>query len=743
MPAPPLLLADRVTDIEGASGVLGRGTVWTETDVRWDSWYLHDGRMPAGLMIESGQADLLLISWMGADFLNRGERVYRLLGCDAVFYGGLPVPGDTLRFDIHIDGHARQGDVRLFFFHYDCHVNGALRLSVRNGQAGFFDDEELASSAGVLWDPADTPPPDGRLDPPAVPAVPSGLTAAQLRAFSEGRLQDAFGAGFEAALTHTRSPRIPSGRLCLLHEVTHIEPQGGPWKRGYLRAVWRVSPDDWFFDGHFKDDPCMPGTLMAEATLQALAVYMSAMGFTLARDGWRFEPVAGEKYTFRCRGQAVPSSRELVYEIFVHELTAGPEPTVYADLLCTVDGLKAFQCGRMGLRLVPDWPLEARPDLLPPRHEPNAVVVGGLPLDSAAMLACAWGRPSKAMGPAFAAADGPRRLPRLPGPPYLLASRVVHLEAETGVIEPGASVEVEYDVPPDAWYFAAHGPAAMPFAVLMEIGLQPCGWLASYVGIPMSAREELFFRNLDGIGTVRPVGPEAGIIRTRARLLNVSRSGGMTIESFEVACRVGDETVLRLTTSFGHFREESLAQQVGLPTTDADRERVALPSDLTLDLATLGGPIAMPSPPLLMIDAITGWWPRAGAAGLGRLRATKTVNADEWFFKAHFFQDPVQPGSLGVDAILQLLRAYAVARGLPSRFREPRLESPARDHPIAWKYRGQVRPWNEVIVLEVEVTAVTETPEAVLVVADGWLWVDGLRIYQVKDLSVRLSEGDR
>ena len=133
---------------------MGKGTLWTETDVLADSWYLDDeGRMPAGIMIESGQADLLLISWLGIDSLNQGERVYRLLGCDLTYSAGLPVPGDTLCYDIHVDGHATQGDVRLFFFHYDCKVRGETRLTVRNGQAGFFTDEELANSAGVLWDP--------------------------------------------------------------------------------------------------------------------------------------------------------------------------------------------------------------------------------------------------------------------------------------------------------------------------------------------------------------------------------------------------------------------------------------------------------------------------------------------------------------------------------------------------------------------------------------------------------------
>lgn len=74
MPEPPLLLADRVTGIDAVPGSMGKGTLWTETDVLADSWYLDDeGRMPAGIMIESGQADLLLISWLGIDSLIRAN----------------------------------------------------------------------------------------------------------------------------------------------------------------------------------------------------------------------------------------------------------------------------------------------------------------------------------------------------------------------------------------------------------------------------------------------------------------------------------------------------------------------------------------------------------------------------------------------------------------------------------------------------------------------------------------------
>jgi 3-hydroxymyristoyl/3-hydroxydecanoyl-(acyl carrier protein) dehydratase len=68
-----------------------------------------------------------------------------------------------------------------------------------------------------------------------------------------------------------------------LHQVTELNHQGGPWGRGYLRAETPVTPNDWFFKGHFKNDPCMPGTLMFEGCLQAMAIYLASLGYTIER----------------------------------------------------------------------------------------------------------------------------------------------------------------------------------------------------------------------------------------------------------------------------------------------------------------------------------------------------------------------------------------------------------------------------------------------------------------------------
>ncbi|MDP7033909.1 MAG: beta-ketoacyl synthase N-terminal-like domain-containing protein [Planctomycetota bacterium] len=749
MPEPPLLLADRVVGLEAEAGSMGLGSIWTETDVQEDSWYLHDGRMPAGLMIEAGQADLMLISYLGIDFTNRSERVYRLLGCELTYHSHLPRPGETLRYDIHVDGHAAQGDIRLFFFHYDCQVDGKPQLTVREGQAGFFSDAELAESEGVIWSPETGERTENpRLDPPAMPPPTGPFSHKQLSDFAAGDVSACFGPGFEATATHTRTPRIAGGRMLFLDQVTHLEPRGGSWGRGYLRAVDPIEPDDWFFDGHFKNDPCMPGTLMFEGCMQAMAFYLTSMGYTLDRDGWRFEPVPEVSYPLRCRGQVTPTSRELVYEIFVDEMIEGPYPTLYADLLCTVDGLKAFHCRRMGLQLVPGFPMDSRPDLLRDRAETRPVAAAnGFPFDYASLLSCAWGQPSHAFGDLYTPFDDTRRVARLPGPPYHFMTRVSRIEGEIGQMKPGAVIEIEYDIPPEAWYFRENGSATMPYCVLLEAALQPCGWLASFVGSALTVEHDLFFRNLDGTGTLKTeLLPDAGTLRTRVEITNISQSSGMIIESFEVECFLGEVSVYEMNTVFGFFPAEALANQVGLPISDAQAGHLQDECDFRIDLrerppAYCAGDLKLPSPFLLMLDRVTGYWPEGGRAGLGLFRGEKDVHPDEWFFKAHFHQDPVQPGSLGIEAMIHLLQFAMLEKGMAAGIENPRFEPLALDAPLSWKYRGQVRLHNSLITSTLEILEEGRDDRGAYALAAASLWVDGMRIYEASNLGMRIVSG--
>ncbi|PSK61224.1 3-hydroxydecanoyl-[acyl-carrier-protein] dehydratase [Streptomyces sp. 111WW2] len=777
MPGPPMLFADRVTAIDAVPAALvlpgpvrTDGRIWTETDVLTDSWYLDaTGRMPAGVLIEAGQADLLLLSWLGADLLNRGERAYRLLGCEVTFHGGPPRPGDTLRFEIHVDGHAEADGVRLAFFHYDCYVDGELRLSVREGQAGFFTAAELATSGGVRWDPAEHAPGDDLpFDPPAVRCERTRFGTDRVRALAQGSPAECFGPGWEATAAHVRTPLLDGETLRLLDEVTVFDPVGGPWGRGYLRAETAVSPDDWFFTGHFKNDPCMPGTLMLQGGLQAMAFYLTASGHTVDRDGWRFEPVDTQPSRAMCRGQATPESQRVVYEVFVRGVSAGPVPTLHADVLGSVDGRKAFLGRGMALRLVPDWPLsqwrgsgppavqEDGAPVPPPRlgglsghREERAVAVAadGFRFDYASLLACAWGRPSEAFGTMYEPFDGTRRVARLPGPPYHFMSRIVSVDGVQGGMREGSVVVAEYDVPDRAWYFEQNPSGCMPLAVLMEVALQPCGWLASYIGSATTSGQDLLFRNLDGAKTLTgEVTTGTRTIRTRAELARLSRSGDMIIESFRVVCTADDAPLAELTTVFGYFPRSAFDDQQGLPVPAEERARLDEPCDRVVDLAArparyCAGEPRLPGRMLLMLDRVTGSWPEGGTAGLGRLRSEKDVHPDAWFFRAHFFQDPVQPGSLGVEAMCQLLQYHLIEGGAADGIAHPRFEPVLPGRETVWTYRGQITPANRLIRVDMDIVETGTDARGPYAVADATLWGDDTCIYRVRGLGMRVVSG--
>ena len=294
----------------------------------------------------------------------------------------------------------------------------------------------------------------------------------------------------------------------------------------------------------------------------------------------------------------------------------------------------------------------------------------------------------------------------------------------------------------------------MPFCVLMEAALQTCGWLATYAGSVLTSEVDLRFRNLDGTGTVLgEVAPGTTALRTRAELRDVSRLGDMIIESFVTTTTMlggpGDgQVAFEMETVFGFFPVRALAGQAGLPPSAAERAGLAEPCDYGVDLRArppryCAGTPRLPGPMLIMIDRVTAYWPNAGRAGLGRVRAEKDVDPGEWFFRAHFFQDPVMPGSLGVQAMCHLLQWYLIERGVADGVADPRFEPIMTGHPLTWKYRGQVLPTDGRLTIELEITGLGEDERGRYAAADGWLWVNDLRIYHVSHLGMRVVRGRR
>ncbi|HYR02230.1 MAG TPA: hypothetical protein VES58_02720, partial [Syntrophobacteria bacterium] len=136
---------------------------------------------------------------------------------------------------------------------------------------------------------------------------------------------------------------------------------------------------------------------------------------------------------------------------------------------------------------------------------------------------------------------------------------------------------------------------------------------------------------------------------------------------------------------------------------------------------------------LRMIDEIELFVPDGGPTGLGYIRGIKSVNPEEWFFKAHFYQDPVTPGSLGLESFLQLVKYVAVERWGWQDGNSIAVVAPKRRH--RWLYRGQVVPTNSRVTVQAWITAVDE--EKRVLTADGFLAVDGKVIYQMNDFTVK------
>ncbi len=756
LPDEPLMLVDRILEVQGAKGSLGPGRIVTEHDVLPGAWYLDGGRAPVCIAVEAGQADLFLCAYLGIDLAVRGRRTYRLLDATVRFHRGLPRPGETIRYAIEIRKFLRQGDTYLFLFHFEGTVDGAPLITMTNGCAGFFTPEEVANSGGIILTDEEKQPrpgkkPSGWTNP--VPIAAEAYDAGALDALRAGDPAACFGERF-AGIALPASLRLPGGRMRLIDRVVGLEPEGGRYGMGRIRAEADIHPDDWFLTCHFVDDRVMPGTLMYECCAHTLRVMVQRMGWILERPDTRYEPVPGVETTLKCRGPVTPATRRVIYEVDLKELGFRPEPYVIADADMFADGQPIVRFTDMSLQLTGVG--RADLDAFWKNRSAAAHAEGPEPGDPVVfsrgqLEEFATGKPSAVFGDRYAPFDADRFIARLPAPPYLCVDRITRVEPPPWLVKPDGWVEAEFDVAPDAWYIAAERTGDVPYCILLEAALQPCGFLAAYMGSALKSENPLRFRNLGGHGILhRTVGADAGTLRVRTRLTHASEVTDMIIEHFDFEIHGREGLVYDGSTYFGFFTQAALEHQEGIrdaqarafapPARESDgRPPFVFPVAAPLHPHDAGrsvfsGP-AYPAKALSMIDRIELYLPEGGPKGLGFVRGIKEVDPAEWFFTAHFHQDPVCPGSLGVESFLQLLK-FAARERWPDLAESHRFAThTGRSH--RWTYRGQILPVNRRVTVEAAVTQVLDSPHPALV-AEGYLMVDGLYIYRMEEFGVQL-----
>jgi 3-hydroxymyristoyl/3-hydroxydecanoyl-(acyl carrier protein) dehydratase len=424
----------------------------------------------------------------------------------------------------------------------------------------------------------------------------------------------------------------------------------------------------------------------------------------------------------KCRGQVIATTMLVTYEVTVKELGYGPDAFAIADALMYADGKPIVEIQNMSLRMT--GLTREKLDGIWSRGEKRAI------FDTDRITAFAIGNPSDAFGEPYRVFDSERKIARLPGPPFQCLDRITEIRAEPWKLKAGGEIEAEYDVPADAWYFAANRSPLMPFSVLLEIALQPCGWLAGYLGSALTSKEDLSIRNLGGKATqFLPVTSDIGTLATRVKITRVSTSAGMIIQHFDYRMTSSRGVVYEGDTYFGFFSKSALEQQVGMreakwyvPGEDSGESDEKLPAEFPF-----------PATMLRMVDRISWYSPDGGEAGLGAIEGTIQVDPSMWFFAAHFYQDPVWPGSLGLESFLQLLKLLAFKRwGTPAGGKNWQTNGLNQKH--EWVYRGQVVPRDSQVTVQAQVTRLDD--ESKTFWAKGFLKVDGRIIYEMKEFSL-------
>lgn len=803
LPTTDYLLVSRVTKLDATMLEYKPSTMTTEYDIPVDAPYLVDGQIPWAVAVESGQCDLMLISYLGIDFENKGERVYRLLDCTLTFLGDLPRGGDTLRYDISINNFARNGDTLLFFFSYECFVGDKMILKMDNGCAGFFTDEELADGKGVIRT-------DDEIDArntavkqrfePLLHCPKTQFSYPEIHHLLHADIAGCFGESHQVS-NNQPSLCFSSEKFMMIEQVSQLDPHGGAWGLGFVEGHKQLEPEHWYFPCHFKDDSVMAGSLMAEGCGQLLQFFMLHLGMHTQVQNGRFQPLENAPQKVRCRGQVIPQSATLTYRMEITEIGFSPRPYAKANIDILLNGKVVVDFQNLGVMIkeedectryplleqsqqtaptahvdksasanaplmaqIPDLNTPTNKGVIPLQHVeaphtpdyPNRTP-DTVPFTPYHMFEFATGDIENCFGPDFAIYRG-MIPPRTPCGDLQLTTRVIEVNGTRGDFKTPSSCIAEYEVPENAWYFDENSHhTLMPYSVLMEISLQPNGFISGYMGTTLGfPGQELFFRNLDGSGKMlRNVDLRGKTIVNDSRLLSTVMAGTNIIQSFSFELSTDGVPFYEGTAVFGYFKGEALKDQLGL-----DNGKVTQPwhvehnrsADHTINLLDktsryFNTPVSatgeaqphyqLAGGRLNFIDKVE-IVDDGGKAGLGYLYAERTIDPSDWFFQFHFHQDPVMPGSLGVEAIIELMQTYALNKDLGAGFRSPKFGQIQSE--VKWKYRGQINPLNKQMSLDVHITAVKDENGRKVIIGDANLSKDGLRIYEVKDIAICIEE---
>jgi len=138
--------------------------------------------------------------------------------------------------------------------------------------------------------------------------------------------------------------RLPLPNMLMLDRIIAIHNEGGKFGKGYVEAELDITPDLWFFDCHFLNDPVMPGCLGLDALWQLLGFFL----------GWSGHPGKGRALglgELKFTGQILTTHKKVTYRLDIHRVIARGLTLGLADGVVTVDGKEIYHAKQLKVGL--------------------------------------------------------------------------------------------------------------------------------------------------------------------------------------------------------------------------------------------------------------------------------------------------------------------------------------------------------------------------------------------------------
>ena len=130
--------------------------------------------------------------------------------------------------------------------------------------------------------------------------------------------------------------QLPMPPMLMFDKITNISSVGGTKNKGIIEAEMEITPDLWFFECHFINDPVMPGCLGLDAMWHLLGFYLGWLG---EKGKGRAMSVGNVKFT----NMVLPSTKKLQYTINLKRVLTSKLVLGIADGQLDADGKTIYE----------------------------------------------------------------------------------------------------------------------------------------------------------------------------------------------------------------------------------------------------------------------------------------------------------------------------------------------------------------------------------------------------------------